>query len=179
MEQLMDSLAAHFGALQDRMACFTRHGVQTEGWFKGEMLLVLDGAQQRGLIAGFDREVLTGRKRIDLRVDGVGGGHWWVELKHWLIGRQKGTSYGPGFYFGDRSSVGILPDVDKLLGLRGSGEGRLLILAAANPGPRAWGDGIRLFNEKFAPRRLRALSAPTDFPGTYFLGLLAVEGAAV
>jgi hypothetical protein len=37
----------------------------------------------------------------------------WIELKHWLIGRQQGKTYNAQFYFTD-PRVGIKPDAEKL-----------------------------------------------------------------
>jgi len=110
---------------------------------------------------------------MDLYLTIAGQPHW-VELKHWLIGHQRGVRWSPSSYFGDPTSVGISPDVEKLKALDASGERGLLILMTANPDPQAWRDGLDKFHAKFAPRMLRSHSDPTDFPTSYFLGLLEV-----
>lgn len=176
MQHLLEHLRAQFDPLDDRMRSFARHGVQLEGWFKGELLVALDSLKAAGVIKKFDREVKRPEGRIDLVIDSPG--LHWVELKHWLIGSQRGTTYGPGFYFGDPSSVGIVKDVDKLLRIPPQVGRWLLLLLTANPGRAAWNSGLAAFNNKFAPRHLDSCTDPSEFPSSYFLGLLRVSGGA-
>ena len=121
----------------------------------------------------FDREVRKQGKNMDLYQTISGQPHW-VELKRWLIGDQRGDRWWPSSYFGDRTSVGISPEVEKLKALGVSGGRWLLILMTANPGPQAWREGLDKFHARFAPRVLRSCSEPADFPTSYFLGLLEV-----
>ena len=75
--------------MDDALRCFCDRGVQVEGWFKGEMLAFLERER-----ADFDREVKIGpdRKKIDFQVTLLSEPAR-IELKHWLIGNQKGMSY--------------------------------------------------------------------------------------
>jgi hypothetical protein len=172
--QLLPLLRSHFDALQDRLACFCKYGCQLEGWFKGELLTVLDAALQAGTIVDVDREIATPAGKIDLRVTLPGEEPTWIELKHWLIGVQRGTRYGAGFYFGDPTSVGITKDVKKLTDGERAGLGYVLVLMTANPGNDEWRRGIEKFNRKFGPLRITSASSPSDFPAAYFLGVLRV-----
>ena len=147
---------------------------------KGEILWFLDRETANGRLANFSREVVVpqrkSRKRIDLRLlfDTVEGpATYWIEMKHWLIGYQKDYKLNCQFYFGDSSSVGIKPDVEKLVNLK-SGEKYLLILMTANPGMKDWEDGVRKFNGKFEPLHLTPLTKPMKYPEYFFLGLLRV-----
>ncbi|MDO9098258.1 MAG: hypothetical protein Q7U60_09065, partial [Candidatus Methanoperedens sp.] len=155
--------------------CFCKYGVQLEGWLKGELLTFLDNEKNAGKIAHFDREVIVGlgRKKTDLKVRTNSNEEAWIELKHWLIGSQRGTQYNAQFYFGDPSSVGIKPDVEKLSQLS-NGTKYLLILTTANPSLNNWSTGVDKFNSKFSPLRLKSLTTPTDFPSFYYLGLLEI-----
>jgi hypothetical protein len=173
MITLLPHLRHHFDHLQDRLQCFCRAGVQVEGWFKGEMLFLLDGMAASSEIDAFDREVVRQGKKMDLYLTIAGQPHW-VELKHWLIGLQRGVRWSPSNYFGDPTSVGISLDVEKLKALDAGGGRWLLILMTANPGQQAWQSGLDKFHTKFAPRVLRSHSEPADFPASYFLGLLEV-----
>jgi hypothetical protein len=162
-----------------QLECFCRLGVQLEGWLKGELLYFLDNEKNEKKIVNFDREVQlnTGRQKVDLRLEILTETttlNVWIELKHWLIGSQKGTKYNAPFYFGDASSVGIKLDVEKL-GKITDGSKYLLILTTANPGVDDWSKGIAKFNDKFSPLCLNSLTKPTDFPQSYFLGLLEVH----
>lgn len=174
MDHLVEPLRAHFDPLQSRMRSFASHGVQLEGWFKGELLFALDAMKEAGSIVKFDREVKRPEGRIDLMVES--SGLHWVELKHWLIGSPRGTRYGPSFYFGDATSVGVVKDVDKLLRVPTDAGRWLLLLLTANPGRAAWSAGIAAFNSKFTPRRLDSSTDPSAYPDAYFLGLLRVSG---
>jgi hypothetical protein len=135
--------------------------------------MLLSSLCGQGLIKDFDREVKTPGGKIDLTIKTQRDLHW-IELKHWLIGKQKGFLYSPNFYFGDRTSIGIVKDVDKLLRVASPGSLWLLILLTANPGREAWLAGVEKFNSKFSPRGVNSLTRAEDFPRTYFLGVLEV-----
>lgn len=111
MEQLIPHLREYFDRTSDRLRSFHRHGVQVEGWLKGELLLALDQLKERSVIRSFDREVRLRGKRIDLAVD-HDMTRYLVELKHWTSD-QKGKHYDASWYFRDRSN-GIDRDVEKL-----------------------------------------------------------------
>lgn len=142
-----------------------------EGWLKGEMLLVLDGLVQGGHIAGLDREVKVGpgqRKRIDLRVDVQGMSHW-LELKHWLVGRQRGTTYGPSFYFGDPTSVGIRPDAEKLMAHCPAAGGGFSSSRRGTPVPLSGSLALRSSTPSSTPRTLPlAATRRTSPPRTFW-----------
>ncbi|MCI0577229.1 MAG: hypothetical protein L0331_13640 [Chloroflexi bacterium] len=171
MLELLPRIKQHFDVLQDRLSCFCELGFQSEGWFKGELLTLFHRLHKEGLLTEVDREVRVGSKRIDVMVRYHDKLHW-IELKHWLIGKQRGTSYNAGFYFGDPTSVGILQDVSKLDSLPAPGQRWLLLLLAANPGLSHWEAGVQKFNIKFAPYQLQSWTQPDQFPSSYFLGLL-------
>ncbi len=169
-------LNSHKGHLQS----FCDHGVQVEGWFKGELLGFLEQQWTNGVIAGFTREEKVRddkRKKVDFKLvlpTGADTELAWIELKHWLIGRQKGVTYGASFYFSDPTSVGISQDARKLAKVPEAGY--ILVLATANPGDEEWQKGIAKFNGKFAPLSLETLTQPSYFPSHYCLGLLKIVG---
>lgn len=156
--------------------CFAEHGVQVEGWLKGEILAFLTEEKHAGRIVDFDREVLigVGRRKVDLTLYIQQGGERrqiWIELKHYLIGWQKGIEYNAFGYFND-PAAGIKPDVEKLLAIS-SCYRYVLILATARPDLVDWEAAITRFNVKFQPC-LRSLTDPSDFPVGFFLGLVSV-----
>lgn len=174
------SLVHRFGqVLGERLhvlRCFVEQGVQVEGWLKGEILAFLTQEKKEGRLVDFDREVLIGqgRRKADLTLAmqcGAERFEAWVELKHYLIGEQKGFVWDAYGYFNDRSA-GIKPDIDKLLTIPTSNR-YVLILGTANPGREDWKAAIDRFNEKFQSC-VRSLTDPTDFPDEFFPGLLAV-----
>ena len=171
MLELLPELRAHFDPLESRLRVFSRYGFQAEAWLKGEMVAFLDAALMRGRISHFDREVkMPSGKRVDLFVEADGEKHW-VELKHWLIGEQKGQVWRAGFYFGDKSGFGLLKDLEKLSAVPEPDRLWMLVLATANPGRDEWVDGLEKFHSKFAPARVKSYSDPDQFPECYMLGL--------
>jgi hypothetical protein len=161
---------------KDKLLCFCDQGVQVEGWLKGELLYFLAQEKAAGRISNFDKEARFdgNRRKVDIRIDfetNEVATQAWVELKHWLIGYQKGTRWGARDYFGDASSVGIKPDVQKLSAIS-SGKRYILVMTTANPGTVHWPVGVELFNQKFHPLRVEAMTNPDDFPPYFFLGLL-------
>lgn len=180
-DHLKDLIVRFKGILNSKtglLDCFCKYGVQLEGWLKGELLCFLDNEKATGKLASLDREVSlgVGRKKVDLMFKiqtSSGVLEAWIELKHWLIGYQKGSRYNAQFYFGDSSSVGIKPDVEKLSEISSGGK-FILILTTANPGMDDWTTGVDKFNRKFSPLHLESLTNPAEFPSSYFLGLLKI-----
>jgi hypothetical protein len=171
MIELLPRMKQHFDTTQDRFVCFCNLGFQAEGWFKGELVTLFGRLQSEGIIQEVDREVKVETKRIDVRIR-LNDTYHWIELKHWMIGKQNSIYYNPSFSFGDPTSVGITSDVDKLNTLIHPGFRWILVLLTANPGVKEWETGIEKFNRKFAPRRVESRTRPDMFPSTYFLGLL-------
>lgn len=179
MIRLLPHIKSHFESLDSHLSCFHDLEVQVEGWFKGELLFLLARLKREGLLQDFKREIKIDHGRVDLSITIEDAPHW-VELKHWLCGVQRGVRLNPIFYFGDRTSVGILPDVNKLLLLHRRGQKWILILATKNPGVHDWNKGLETFHRKFRNRHLWSQSEPNDFSPTYFLGLLKIaKGSAV
>ena len=173
LQSLVQRFSNHLSHRQQSLICFTNLGVQVEGWMKGELLTFLTDEVERKQIFSFDREVKygEGRKRVDLTISFLGQKPVWIELKHHLIGSQKGISYDAQWYLKDKAN-GILADVQKLSSLS-SFDGYVLILTTANPGSTDWDSAVTIFNNKFEHQVL-SLTKPDDFPDTYFLGLLYV-----
>ena len=175
MIELVERFQEALDARRDILECFCTYGLQLEGWLKGELHYFLEAERAGGRLYDFDREVSFGQGRIeiDIKITGENGLATWLELKHWMIGYQKGYKYDAGFYLRDSSSVGIKPDVEKLQLTPASRY--MLILATANPGAKDWFRGVESFNRKFSPLRISPRTDPADFPPQYFLGLLAAE----
>jgi hypothetical protein len=174
---IADNFKTVLDSHQHHLKSFCAYGIQAEGWFKGELLTFLDSWKARREIANFDREVnlaIDQRKKVDFRIDLSIGGQTiplWIELKHWLIGRQKGVRYNAAFYFADPTSIGISHDVKKLADISDGGR-YLFILSTANPGHDAWEQGLLKFNQKFAPLSLKNVHQEIQYPESYFLGIV-------
>lgn len=180
------NIVLHFRRIMERhqkhLEHFCDHGVQLEGWLKGEFLCFLEDYKSMVGMVNFDREVRFGgsKRKIDFCLEipaAILSSYVWIELKHWLIGTQKRYKLNPNFYFTDSSSVGIKPDVDKLMSIK-EGDRYLLILCTANPGTEDWVRGVTKFNDKFTNSRIKPLTDPAEFPPYYFLGVLQVLNCA-
>ena len=169
MKTIIEALRIHLDAVEDRLDCFSRYEVQVEAWLKGEILTFLDRLKRDRRIAGFDREVSINGGKIDLAID-VGSVRHWVELKHWLIGRQKGAKWRATAYVD-----GLENEVAKLADVKAAKNGWILALCTKNPGPQDWTALVDKFNKDHAPARIVPRSIPEDYPETYFLGLLQVN----
>jgi hypothetical protein len=158
------------------LRCFTEQGIQVEGWMKGEFLAFLTEEKRTARILDFDREVLIGqgRKKADVALtlhESIARDRIWIELKHYLIGRQKGIDYNAFGYFND-PAAGIRSDIEKLFAVS-SPHKYALVLTTAKPKLPDWDAAITGFNRKFRPC-LRSLTDPKDFPEEFFLGLVSV-----
>ena len=134
MTELVERFRKVLDARRDILECFCNYGVQLEGWLKGELLYFLDNEKTGGRLYDFDREVSfgQGKRKVDIKITEENGRATWVELKHWLIGYQRGQKYDAGFYLRDSSPVGIKLDVEKLK--LAHGRKYVLTLTTANPG---------------------------------------------
>ncbi len=178
MEALLPHLRQHFDGMVVKLDVFREKETQVEGWFKGELLAMFSILERIGVVSDVDREVMVDlgggkRGKIDLRLTHEGRRHW-IELKHWLVGKQKGQMWSCRAYLGD-GELGPRRDVEKLSTIPASEGAWTLFLATANPGPEDWARSIEHFNAKFGPLRLRAVTDPAEFPKEYFLELADVE----
>ncbi len=94
--ELCQSVTAHFATPESlaRVGVMTKAGVQTEGWWKAELMLLLEVLRQRGKVMRWEREVPTGEggRRlnflIDLRDEPLA-----VQIRTALCGEQKGENW--------------------------------------------------------------------------------------
>jgi len=181
-QMLIEKMDAHFSACAEYFDAFADEGVQIEGWFKGEMLVLLRRLKKEGLITGFHREQAIGaggRKRLDFVID-FGGERVAIELKAWLDGFQKGTRWCAHHYCTADTVTGIGPDLAKL---EGSGfEGKLvLVFCYRNPGVDGWRAALARLSESLPMYSLRSVTKPEDYPPQHFMAVLELvaEAAAV
>lgn len=178
----LQSIVTRFRLIMDEhdkhMKCFDEHAVQVEGWLKGELLPFFDSEMTDSRLVNFNTEVTCGHGRVDYQLivpDGLIAVEVWIELKHFQIGWQGEDRWIASNYFIDKS-IGIYRDVDKLTKIA-SGDKYVLILATKNPEYEKngdWSQGVDKFNQKFTPLQIKSLTDPSDFPQSYFVGLLEV-----
>ena len=171
VDQVFDAIRSHLRNVEDRLECFSRYEFQAEGWLKGELVALFHGMKSRREILDFNREIATdGEGRIDLAVDLSSGRHW-LELKHWLIGRQKDQTWNPKDYVWDLEN-----EIRKFTAVRAGKRAWVAVLCTRNPGVETWSDALRDFNAENTPQALACEDDPSTYPGSYFLGIIHATG---
>jgi len=184
MDYMMD-VVARFRMVLDahdiHMHLFDLHAIQVEAWLKGELLPFFEAEKTNGKLHDYwlectpESKTDPGRKKIDYKLellDGTIMAKVWIELKHFQIGYQSGRYWKASGYFASKS-YGIHGDVAKLREVV-VGDKYILVLATKNPGRDDWSRGVDKFNERFSPFHIQSHTDPSNFPATYFLGLLEV-----
>ena len=121
LSELWDEVVAHFSTSSSlsRVQVMTKAASQTEGWWKSEMMFLLERLQEGGVIESWDSEVSIGigRRKVDLEVR-LRAKTAIVELKTAFCGVQKGTLWKLSSYvMGPRSGF-ILTDILKLAAVK-------------------------------------------------------------
>jgi hypothetical protein len=157
-----------FIAKEEYIRCFATWDTRVEGWFKGELLMLLDGLKRRGLIGSFEREKKvqrpTGRVQVDFAVE-VGGETHLCEIKALCISQALGTPRNLSFYLRE-DKVGLVQDLRKLDAL-GGGSRWLLAFVYPNPGSALWCRGIATLPPDLS--HWRCNTKPESYPDHLFL----------
>jgi hypothetical protein len=170
LKELVNRFKEKLSGEREVLECFHKYGVQVEGWLKGEFLWLLHREKMAQNLENFDREVSWvggGRRKIDFTVT-KNEETAWIELKHFLIGEQQGTTYTARSYFRDTVN-GIRPTAEKLRNIP-DGEKFILILYTKKP-EQGWENEVAIFN-RFPPLHLESLTNAEEYPDFYFLSLL-------
>jgi hypothetical protein len=171
---VFDEFRNHLKGKQKQMSCFYKYEFQNEGWLKGEFIFLLDKMKADGRILDFEREsIAIGRKKIDLTVD-LGDGRHFIELKHWLIGKQKNQVWGPNSYFSELEN-----ELYKFKAIKAGEKGWICALCTKNPDAEKFNSAMERFNGENSPCKLYAEDSPTDYPETYYFGVINVRGIGV
>ena len=172
MENLLFKLKDNFDKYERIYSTFTKYEFQTEGWFKAELITILDEMKNKNIIVDFDREIRLNNNLIDILINTKNGNANYVELKHCLIGNQKGEKWTFKKHITDNP---IMKDIEKLNKYEIIKNPWLFLLLTENPGKEDWDAGISNYNSKIPERKIEAFSNPDDFPQSYFLGLLKIH----
>lgn len=173
--QVFDTLRQHLREHVSMLECFGRYEFQAEGWLKAEWIAILDQMRTKGHIHDVNREVSVngGRQKIDLRVD-LDDGHHWIEIKHWAIGLQKGALWRPV------DSISELEhECEKFTAVHAGNRAWVAALCTKHPGATDWSTAIHQFNRDNEPWRLLVLDDPKNYPNSYYLGVMQVQGLDV
>ena len=109
---------------KEYLQLFSKLQIQIEGWFRGELMNYFTNCNYKMTTKNREFPINEGdRKKVDLKIgDSYESESYWIELKHLLIGNQKGNKKSDGerkgnnfslnFYF--YSGTYITNDIEKL-----------------------------------------------------------------
>jgi hypothetical protein len=105
--------------VQTTIKVFTDEGSQIEGWFKGELMVVLSRLREESKVGGFKREcksLANSQQKVDLQLSVCGKPPALVELK---AGHLRGGAFGAkGYVLGwirkGEYRGGVKSDIEKL-----------------------------------------------------------------
>ncbi len=168
----MPHLKDWFLQKEEHFVDFAKADSRVEGWFKAEMLVLLNRLKQQGQLREYEREAnITSlkdrkRKQVDFRFRLAGENHL-CELKALCISQAKGTPRNLNFYFRD-DHVGLIKDFKKLDELTNTNK---WVLAFVYPSPdiRDWDKAVASM-----PKSLKhwcPITKPQDFPKFVFISL--------
>jgi hypothetical protein len=174
-DELFAEIDRHFLAPDAlwRAELFARHGRSSaEGWFKGELMLLLESLAKDGKINGWRADVpITedNRQRCDFRIV-MGGRPLWLEVKTLV---QPGQVADSGVM---TRGGGFADDLVKLMRVR-EGEKLVLIFIVPRPEPAQWGDLLATYSRRIAPLGFRELSEIGSYPEALYVCKLALKEA--
>lgn len=172
MECLLPEIEQWFAAKSEHLAVFAEADCRLEGWFKGELLVLLSRLQRRGVISGFERELnlplATPGKRfqIDFKIQ-IGVEEHLCELKALCISQAAGTPRNLKFYFRD-DHVGLIKDMRKLATLPAPNKW-LMAFVYPTPSIEAWSAAVGSVPAALA--HCRPVNSPTSGTPAMFVSL--------
>jgi len=175
-DALFSAIDSHFltpDALR-RAELLARHGRSSaEGWFKAEMMLLLETLAKDGRIDGWRADVpITedNRQRCDFRIVAEGQ-PLWLEVK---------TLVQPGQLSADSGvmarGAGFADDLVKLMRVR-DGDKRMLLFIVPRPEPSEWANLLETYSRRIAPLGFKELSDIAVYPQALYVCKLALKEA--
>lgn len=157
----------HFLAKEAHFRVFSQADSRLEGWFKGEMPVLLETHRAQGMIQSYERELNVPtpmgpkqRRQIDFRVR-VGSRFYLCELKAMCTSQAAGTPRDLHFYLRD-DDVGMIKDLKQLPQLPVSDS--LWLLAFVYPAPKLDEWDAALENIHALAKDCRCTTSPKDCP---------------
>jgi hypothetical protein len=174
MKSLLPHICDWFLPKEEYFIAFANADSRIEGWFKAEMIILLNGLLQQGHIDGFQRELniptpngSKQRSQIDFRIVLKGQGNL-CELKALCISQAAGTRRNLQFYFRD-DHVGIVKDFKKLDELPSKDNKWVLGFVYPSPNPAEWSKTVKSLADDL--KHWECVTKPQDFPKYAFVAL--------
>ncbi len=174
MNPLYSAIDAHFLARDAlrRVALLPRHGrAAAEGWFKVEMITLLDSLAKDGTIDDWrsDFPITEDKKqRCDFRIV-VGGKPLWLEVKTLIDPARQATDIGfmakGGGFADDLVKLMRAPDPDR----------EVLLFVLPRPAPSEWKDLLATYARRIAPLAFEEKSDVAAYPGELYVCKLGLK----
>lgn len=172
IKDLLPHIQKWFLQKEEYFAVFSAADSRIEGWFKAELLVLLNRLVMQGHLDGFEREVnITSpkdskRKQVDFQLRLQGENHL-CELKAVCISQAVGTPRNLHFYFRD-DDLGLMKDFKKLDELTRRNKW-MLAFVYPTPNSRDWDETT--LSLPSAVKHWRSVTRPQDFPEFVFISL--------
>jgi len=171
---LYTAIDAHFlapDALR-RAALLARHGrAAAEGWFKVEMIALLDSLAKDGTIDDWRSDypiTEEGKQRCDFRIVIVGK-PLWLEAKTLIDPARQAADMG---FIG--KSAGFADDLVKLMRVPDP-DRAVLLFVLPRPSPAQWSDLLATYARRIAPLAFDEQSRIEDYPDALYVCKLALK----
>jgi hypothetical protein len=173
---LYSHIDRHFLAAEalKRAALLGRAGPDAGGWFKGELVYVLDSLLKGNDIRGWRANVpITeeGRQRCDFRIELPEGALLWLEVKA-LADPARAGPLADSAVFARGSS--FTDDIVKLLRVP-DGDRAVLLFVYPRPEPAQWTELMSAYARRIAPMSFREESDLSAYPPELYVCKLAVS----
>lgn len=163
MEVIIQNIRDCFLAKKEHLRVFAETDTRLEGWFKAELIVLLNSLLREKVIQEFKREpkieTPTGRKQVDLNHFLNGESHL-RELKALCISQAAGTPRNLHFYFRE-DKVGLIKDFRKLDSLPYKNK---WVIGFIYPNPKYdhWVKEISLLPDDL--KHWKCITDPSNFP---------------
>lgn len=168
MEKLLQYINKWFINKEEYLRYFIKVDTRLEGWFKGELILLLNKLKKTGVIDDFfiEKKFYVGRQRkqVDFyilinNVDHI------LEMKALCISQARGTPRNLKFYFRN-DNVGLIKDFKKLNAINHQNKW-VIAFIYPNPSYIEW-------NRIILPKDVgewKCITQPINFPDFIFIAL--------
>lgn len=153
MLELTKHIITHFDSKQRYHKLFAESDSRVEGWYKGEMIFLLQQLKEKKEIVDFHREHKIDsegetRYSVDFMIELSGKKKVLVELKAVCISQAAGTPRSLNFYFG-KTHVGLVKDFKKLDQIKDFKEKYVIGFVYPKPDEQLWKDGLKKLNTSY------------------------------
>ncbi|MWB95138.1 hypothetical protein GON26_12270 [Flavobacterium sp. GA093] len=173
MKTIISEIKSHFESKSNYLELFSKVDSRIEGWFKAEMIFILEELCSKRKIIDYKREFLIKKTdgkgyNIDFQVTLLSKKKILVELKALVISQSAKTPRNLNFYFGN-NSVGLFKDFRKLDSVDFEGEKYVIGFIYPKPEDLAWNKALAKILEDIIG--WKCITQLKDYKKTYFISI--------